>query len=42
MSTITLEPVQRLIADEMSAVDRVIRQRLHSDVALIPSSPAIA
>jgi len=35
MSTITLEPVQRLIADEMSAVDPVIRQRLHSDVALI-------
>jgi octaprenyl-diphosphate synthase len=35
MSTLTLEPVQRLIAEEMSAVDRVIRQRLHSDVALI-------
>ena len=35
MSTLTLEPVQRLIAEEMSAVDRVIRQRLHSDVTLI-------
>ncbi len=35
MSALTLEPVQRLIADEMSAVDRVVRQRLHSDVALI-------
>ncbi len=35
MSAVTLEPVQRLIAEEMSAVDRVIRQRLHSDVALI-------
>jgi octaprenyl-diphosphate synthase len=35
MSTATLEPVQRLIADEMSAVDQVIRRRLHSDVVLI-------
>ncbi|MEO8628181.1 MAG: octaprenyl diphosphate synthase [Betaproteobacteria bacterium] len=35
MSTATLEPVQRLIADEMLAVDEVIRRRLHSDVALI-------
>jgi octaprenyl-diphosphate synthase len=35
MSTATLEPVQRLIADEMVAVDEVIRRRLHSDVALI-------
>jgi octaprenyl-diphosphate synthase len=31
----TLEPVQRLIADEMHTVDEVIRQRLHSDVLLI-------
>jgi octaprenyl-diphosphate synthase len=31
----TLEPVQRLIADEMRAVDEIIRQRLHSDVVLI-------
>jgi octaprenyl-diphosphate synthase len=35
MSAVSLEPVQRLISEEMSAVDRVIRQRLHSDVALI-------
>jgi len=35
MSAVTLEPVQRLIAEEMSAVDKVIRQRLHSDVSLI-------
>ncbi len=35
MSAATLEPVQRLIADEMSAVDQVIRRRLHSDVVLI-------
>jgi octaprenyl-diphosphate synthase len=35
MSTATLEPLQRLIADEMSAVDQVIRRRLHSDVVLI-------
>ncbi len=35
MSTATLEPVQRLIADEMVAVDEVIRRRLYSDVALI-------
>jgi octaprenyl-diphosphate synthase len=33
--TTTLEPVQRLIADEMHTVDDVIRQRLHSDVVLI-------
>jgi octaprenyl-diphosphate synthase len=33
--TTTLEPVQRLIADEMHTVDEVIRQRLHSDVVLI-------
>jgi octaprenyl-diphosphate synthase len=35
MPAASLEPVQRLIADEMSAVDQVIRQRLHSDVVLI-------
>ena len=35
MPATSLEPVQRLIADEMSAVDQVIRQRLHSDVVLI-------
>lgn len=35
MTTATLEPVQRLIADEMHAVDEVIRRRLHSDVVLI-------
>ncbi len=35
MSTATLEPVQRLIAEDMAAVDNVIRRRLHSDVALI-------
>jgi octaprenyl-diphosphate synthase len=35
MSAATLEPVQRLIAEEMSAVDQVIRRRLHSDVILI-------
>jgi octaprenyl-diphosphate synthase len=35
MSTATLEPVQRLIADEMHAVDEVIRRRLHSDVVLV-------
>ena len=35
MPTATLEPVQRLIAEEMNAVDQVIRRRLHSDVALI-------
>jgi octaprenyl-diphosphate synthase len=35
MSTATLQPVQRLIADEMRAVDAVIRRRLHSDVVLV-------
>jgi octaprenyl-diphosphate synthase len=35
MTTATLEPVQRLIADEMRAVDAVIRARLHSEVALV-------
>jgi octaprenyl-diphosphate synthase len=35
MTTATLEPVQRLIADEMRAVDEVIRVRLHSDVVLV-------
>jgi octaprenyl-diphosphate synthase len=35
MSTATLQPVQRLIADEMRAVDDVIRRRLHSDVLLV-------
>ena len=35
MSTATLEPVQRLIADEMRAVDDVIRRRLHSEVLLV-------
>jgi len=34
-STATLEPVQRLIADEMRLVDEVIRRRLQSEVALI-------
>ncbi|MBI4985119.1 MAG: octaprenyl diphosphate synthase [Rhodocyclales bacterium] len=31
----TLEPLYALIADDMRAVDAVIRQRLHSDVALV-------
>ena len=35
MTIATLEPVQRLIADEMRAVDDVIRRRLHSDVVLV-------
>jgi len=35
MVTASLEPVQRLIAEEMSGVDQVIRRSLHSDVALI-------
>jgi len=35
MPAATLEPVQRLIADEMQAVDAVIRSRLHSDVVLV-------
>jgi octaprenyl-diphosphate synthase len=35
MPIATLEPVQRLIADEMRAVDDVIRARLHSDVVLV-------
>jgi octaprenyl-diphosphate synthase len=35
MTSVTLEPVQRLIADEMRAVDEVIRARLHSDVVLV-------
>src|ERR1700693_1827287 len=35
ISTTTLEPIQLLIADEMGAVDQVIRRRLHSDVVLI-------
>jgi octaprenyl-diphosphate synthase len=35
MTTATLEPVQRLIAAEMRAVDEVIRGRLHSDVVLV-------
>src|ERR1700687_4807182 len=35
MSATTLEPLQRLIADEMSAVDQLVRRRLHSDVVLI-------
>jgi octaprenyl-diphosphate synthase len=35
MSAATLEPVQRLIAEDMSVVDQVIRRRLHSDVSLI-------
>ena len=35
MTTATLEPVQRLIADEMRAVDEVIRARLHSEVVLV-------
>ena len=35
MSIATLEPVQRLIADEMQAVDEVIRRRLYSDVVLV-------
>jgi octaprenyl-diphosphate synthase len=35
MQAATLEPVQRLIADEMRAVDEVIRARLHSEVVLV-------
>ena len=35
MTTATLEPVQRFIADEMRAVDEVIRTRLHSEVVLV-------
>src|SRR5688572_2168446 len=35
MTIATLEPVQRLIADEMRAVDEVIRTRLHSEVVLV-------
>jgi octaprenyl-diphosphate synthase len=35
MSTATLEPVRRLIADEMRAVDEEIRRRLYSDVVLV-------
>jgi octaprenyl-diphosphate synthase len=35
MQAVTLEPVQRLIADEMRAVDEVIRARLHSEVVLV-------
>jgi len=35
MTTATLQPLQRLIADEMQAVDEVLRRRLHSDVVLI-------
>ena len=35
MTTATLEPVQRFIADEMRAVDEVIRARLHSEVVLV-------
>jgi octaprenyl-diphosphate synthase len=35
MPIATLEPVQRLIADDMRAVDQVFRRRLHSDVVLI-------
>ena len=34
-AAITLDPVHRLIAEDMAAVDKVIRRRLHSDVALI-------
>jgi octaprenyl-diphosphate synthase len=35
MPTATLEPVQRAIAEEMRAVDEVIRTRLHSEVPLV-------
>ncbi|HXV07735.1 MAG TPA: octaprenyl diphosphate synthase [Burkholderiales bacterium] len=35
MTIATLEPVHRLIAEEMRAVDEVIRVRLHSDVVLV-------
>ena len=35
MTSTTLEPVQNLIADDMKAVDQVIRRRLHSDVVFI-------
>jgi octaprenyl-diphosphate synthase len=35
MTAATLEPVQSLIAEEMRAVDEVIRARLHSDVVLV-------
>ncbi len=34
-STATLEPVQRLIAEDMEKVNAVVRRSLHSDVALI-------
>ena len=35
MTLDTLQPVQSLIAEEMRAVDEVIRKRLHSEVALV-------
>ncbi|MCC7548491.1 MAG: octaprenyl diphosphate synthase [Burkholderiales bacterium] len=35
MTLDTLQPVQSLIAEEMRAVDEVIRGRLHSDVVLV-------
>jgi octaprenyl-diphosphate synthase len=35
MTAATLQPVQQLIAEEMRAVDDVIRARLYSDVALV-------
>jgi len=35
MTLDTLQPVQSLIAEEMRAVDEVIRKRLHSDVVLV-------
>ena len=34
---LTLEPVRELLADDMAAVDAIIRGRLHSDVVLIRS-----
>jgi len=33
--TVSLEAIKTIIADDMEAVDRVIRQRLHSEVVLI-------
>jgi octaprenyl-diphosphate synthase len=33
--TVSLEPIRRLVADDMTAVDGVIRRRLDSDVVLI-------
>ena len=35
MTLDTLLPLQSLLADEMRAVDEVVRARLHSDVVLV-------